>query len=721
MTKSTLPEKRNPKIWKPLHRLYQQQLFISALPELLQKKILSNSIFVLNISTQFFCRKANHQAYIEIGHNKYGFACPNCIADKSIIPNTLNLNKLKSLIKYLRDHHSLQVVTFVGHGEPLEKTGARDQTIELIKYVNGLKLTPMVYTGGHSLDTQLIEDLKKNNVSILLSLYGLPFLHPSIFSSSPSLEKYSNALHDLYGKKLFNSQYNLAKQVYELFTLKQTTEFTTNLAISSVGTPGHFEDAAQHNLLKTVTDAAKDNGFAVYVWEEYTKGMSPTFRQELEKKSREFSGWHELGSLYVWNHCQFGTSGAITVLANGDFTHCPHTTNSIGINLDQLVDSDNTINLTYITELVNHAHSSDNLSCIIRNTKLGERLPATVPIQNIIDSESIDSFIKTQLQKNMSLFNLCRENKINLENLKTNLLKTYAWDLSLSRYTNNTYTLSPTLRYLYDNNNQWSTINKKIHHAHKVESKLLQTKIASKKELFNNTIVFFGASEKELKFIETLNDKEKVYIIIDIEPKNIALKVHSLKKQGWNISILDCMFENAYQALKNTNKVKITNSATFCCFGFTIGNYNQYKIWRIFNSIASLYKSTNVLFSLQLTEKASYLKENLNFYNNKIFLDFISKPFETITQIKLKEPQIEFQNNIDGYFSGFIYKYNITTPINIRLENEKSFLLNQSKTVEIYRSIKPTLDEYNHFLATINNKMEVIHNQNEVSILKVLL
>ena len=243
----------------------------------------------------------------------------------------------------------------------------------------------------------------------------------------------------------------------------------------------------------------------------------------------------------------------------------------------------------------------------------------------------------------------------------------------------------------------------------------------TKKELFNNTIVFFGASEKELKFIETLNDKEKVYIIIDIEPKNIALKVHSLKKQGWNISILDCMFENAYQALKNTNKVKITNSATFCCFGFTIGNYNQYKIWRIFNSIASLYKSTNVLFSLQLTEKASYLKENLNFYNNKIFLDFISKPFETITQIKLKEPQIEFQNNIDGYFSGFIYKYNITTPINIRLENEKSFLLNQSKTVEIYRSIKPTLDEYNHFLATINNKMEVIHNQNEVSILKVLL
>ncbi len=208
---------------------------------------------------------------------------------------------------------------------------------------------------------------------------------------------------------------------------------------------------------------------------------------------------------------------------------------------------------------------------------------------------------------------------------------------------------------------------------------------------------------------------------IEIEPKNIALKVHSLKKQGWNISILDCMFENAYQALKNTNKVKITNSATFCCFGFTIGNYNQYKIWRIFNSIASLYKSTNVLFSLQLTEKASYLKENLNFYNNKIFLDFISKPFETITQIKLKEPQIEFQNNIDGYFSGFIYKYNITTPINIRLENEKSFLLNQSKTVEIYRSIKPTLDEYNHFLATINNKMEVIHNQNEVSILKVLL
>ncbi len=56
------------------------------------------------------------------------------------------------------------------------------------------------------------------------------------------------------------------------------------MAISSVGTPGHFEDAAQHNLLKTVTDAAKDNGFAVYVWEEYTKGMSPTFRQELEKK-----------------------------------------------------------------------------------------------------------------------------------------------------------------------------------------------------------------------------------------------------------------------------------------------------------------------------------------------------------------------------------------------------------------------------------------------------
>lgn len=57
MTKSTLPEKRNPKIWKPLHRLYQQQLFISALPELLQKKILSNSIFVLNISTQFFVER----------------------------------------------------------------------------------------------------------------------------------------------------------------------------------------------------------------------------------------------------------------------------------------------------------------------------------------------------------------------------------------------------------------------------------------------------------------------------------------------------------------------------------------------------------------------------------------------------------------------------------------------------------------------------------------
>lgn len=134
-----------------------------------------------------------------------------------------------------------------------------------------------------------------------------------------------------------------------------------------------------------------------------------------------------------------------------------------------------------------------------------------------------------------------------------------------------------------------------------------------------------------------------------------------------------------------------------------------------------MYKTTNVLFSLQLTKTSSYLKENLNIYNNKIFLDFISKPFEIMTQMKLNESQIEFQNNIDGYFSGFIYKYKITTPTNIRLENEKSFLLDQSKTIEIYRSIKPTLDEYNHFLADINKKMEVIHNQNEVSILNVLL
>lgn len=127
--------KKMPKIWNPLLSLYKQRIIINLLPSYIKKKVLNNTISVVSISLEFFCNKANRSAYIEVSDKKYGYACPECIADTTKIENSIDLIKLENLLKYLKENHNLLIVTFVGHGEPLELEGNRNLVIEIIKSV----------------------------------------------------------------------------------------------------------------------------------------------------------------------------------------------------------------------------------------------------------------------------------------------------------------------------------------------------------------------------------------------------------------------------------------------------------------------------------------------------------------------------------------------------------------------------------------------------------
>lgn len=405
----------------------------------------------------------------------------------------------------------------------------------------------MIYTGGHSIDDEIIKFIEEYNVNILLSLYGLPFINEKIFSDNPNLESYSQKKCDDKNNKFFLSQYELASKARRLLELKKCDEYSTNIAISTVWTPEHSSNLELKEKTKLLTETAINNGYAVYVWEEFRQNMTKFERNTLEKEARVYSGWQELGSLYVWNRCLFGTGGAITILANGKFTNCPHTTSMSKLGIDDLFDDNYKIN-EKINNVIKMAHQNDELSCIIRNTYVGERLPATIRINDIMTNESVDTFIKKGLD---NLTNICEEKFIDISTMKLKLKKSIAWDYSY--LVDNKICLSPVLRYLYDDDNNWKKINHNIHEAHQIECDLIQ-EIIKNKNIDFDAIIFLGASDKEIDLLEEYKFECKDTYIIDLDNEYLLNRIEHLNNNGYNITIIDDFFENIDSVINNILK-----------------------------------------------------------------------------------------------------------------------------------------------------------------------
>lgn len=381
------------KLWKPLRRLYRQHLYYQTLPDGLRQEVEEETISVMNVSTNFFCKKAQPGALIERGEDDFGRPCAECIAEHDRVGNTVKVDKLKKLMAHLKKERGLQVVSFVAGGEPLEQEGYRKTVFELIRHADKLGLDSVVYTGGHTLDDDAISFLKEHKANVLLSTYGLPFLKPDIFSDAKGVGDYSERSTAPDGRPLMASQKDMAGMVKSWLSMKVADADETNLAISAVYTPRHMANPEEGHHLRKLVEGAQQNDIATYVWEEYVRGMDRDQRGLLEASARNLSGFLELGSLYQWNQCLFGTRSAVTVLGDGTVTHCPHTTHGVAdLHLDKIVGDDGAVQKDGMAALTTQAHRYEQTSCIVRGTRLGGRHAAIVPMSRILGRQGLRDF-----------------------------------------------------------------------------------------------------------------------------------------------------------------------------------------------------------------------------------------------------------------------------------------------------------------------------------------
>ncbi len=388
------------KLWKPLRRMYRQHLYYQTLPNDLRERVEGETVSVMNVSTNFFCKKAQPGALIERGEGDFGRPCAECIAEHDQVGSTVKVDKLKKLMTRLKEDRGLQVVTFVAGGEPLEKEGYRKTVFELIKHADKLGLDSVVYTGGHTFDDEAVSFLKEHKANVLLSTYGLPFLKPDIFSEVKGVGEYSEKKTAPDGRPLMASQKDMARMVKSWLSMKVADADQTNLAVSAVYTPRHKAHPEEHRRLRRLVEGAQQNDIATYVWEEYVRGMSKDQRGLLESSARNLSGFLELGSLYQWNQCLFGTRSAVTILGDGTVTHCPHTTHGVAdLHLDKIIGDDGAVRRDGMAALTKQAHRYEKTSCIVRGTRLGGRHAAIVPMSRILGRQGLTGFVGTASQE----------------------------------------------------------------------------------------------------------------------------------------------------------------------------------------------------------------------------------------------------------------------------------------------------------------------------------
>lgn len=703
-------------------------------------------------------QKANKSALIEVSTDYFDFACPECIADPEQIGDSCNINKIKTLIKYLKENNGLQIVTFVGHGEPLEIEGNRKITLELAKYANECGLIPLIYTGGHSLDMDAINFIKDNDICVLLSTYGLPFLKSDILSPSVSLNNYSTKKEADDGRKLLASQRELANMVYQLFKLKKTNFGETNLAISIVGTPNHFACEENQKQLEDFTTSAKSNGFAVYVWEEFRKGMDRCERHELELKSRTYSGLCEIGSLYLWNRCMFGTGGAVTVLGNGHFTHCPHTIQSAGFTIDDIVDEQNIVQEDGLKKLLNKAHEFDHLSCILRNTKRGERMPSVVPIENIIGGNDINEFIDHALHSEFTyIAKILGENGYEDIHIIINKIKKYflekwetdyLWMKAITRgIKNKKYFLSSAMRYIYDSKMEiplWNSIvdANTGHEFHNTELNLLKNYSTISKKIKGQALVFFGLGEKEDIVVKHLQNTNIEIFLIDTRTKVVENKKKIYENMGYQVYSIPCFFEDIYDEFWDRNsKLNQFNSYTLVILGCTVGNFRQRSFWEKILEISKKQKMLQIIASLQVIRseiKNDQIEKLNSIYDDKTFRSFISRPLKNEFELlniyekdagKKNIPVFHdikncYNANIEEGLGGIVSNIYLNKELEWENPFGSNLKMHQGGTLEIYRSLKPDKNKYIKFLGNIlgnEANIEILTESEDIVLYEILL
>lgn len=742
------------KMWIPLRKLYRQHLFHLLLPQKIKNIINKNLISVLNISPSFYCSKANPTALIERAPGLFGRPCPECIGKADPIKQSFNIEKIKALITILKKQHGLQIVTFVGQGEPLEKDGHRETILELISYVYKEGLIPLLYTGGHTLDARTLEHLKKYKASVLLSTYGLPFLESDIFDPYAPIFHYSNLDKTPEGIPLLFSQRDCAKILKELFSIKESDLFETNLAISMVITPQIAQDVDSLRHLQNFKIMAKISDIAVFAWEEYKREMTRAERKKLEKFARGFSSWCELGSLYVWNRCRFGTGGSVTILGNGEITHCPHTTTSTGLSIEEIVND-----LGYpipdgILKLTNKAHEFDHMACILRGVRLGQRNPAVIRLQQVVGNVDIYSFLQGCFLEFTYIYSMwAQEEKIDqiriieksMENLYDYFTSDYLWStLLIDKYNskNNSFFLSPAQRYLYDeksDNPTWSKIasSKTGHHFHNSEMSLLKRiKISSK--IIGNSIVFLGIGKKEDMIIADLPSKNRTIYLVDVRKLSVLKKAHRYEKMGFNVQVVSCLFEeignNSF-----LNYVGNSESLTIICLGCTIGNFQQDRIWESLIRISNNRSISQIIFSLQVThsiDREEHIETIKKMYNENTFQSFIFNSFDeqlAKSRIYFSEKdcrrfplvggkEVVFDKGLESGLGGIVGKIKVLEPIKFENQFTTKFTIPGSTDLELYRSLKPDLINYIKYLRMVLNKdthISVLGIYNDVALLEV--
>lgn len=737
------------KMWRPLRKLYRQHLFNSLLPLEIRNTVKLNSISVLNISTSFFCRKSNDQALIEVESGRFGRPCPECIGEPFEVGTTLNIEKLKVLIKVMKDKLGLQVVTFVGQGEPLEKEGHRKTVFTLMEYVHNCGLIPQLYTGGHSLDEEALCFLKRNQVCVLLSTYGLPFLRPDIFDTTASLDHYSDKTSTPDGRVLMFSQRHCAENVKALFSQRVSDSWQTNIAISAVVTPGHVQNLKKMRQLKNFTLMAKSNNIAVFAWEEYRKGMPNQERRSLERTARLFSSWAELGSLYVWNRCLFGTGGSITILGNGQVTHCPHTTTTVGFGIDDLVNESGSPTPEGVEKLKKQAHKFDQMSCILRGTKVGEREPAVVFPGKILGEDDIHGFLSNGLEEFPYIKNIWTQSKhINETTMRRLIAKQLKEDLAIdhSWFTllklKGTKCLSPSQRYICDELSEqfvWQKVasGETGHFFHNSETELIDTINISSK-IIGDSVLFLGLGEKEDRIIRRLSPQGKTIYLVDIRESVALEKAQYYRKHGFEVHIICSLFED----IGNNDIVQriVTNgNITIIVLGCTVGNFPQKPFWENLLQFSSKSKTLQIIVSIQVTssiDKEQHIQAIKAMYDEEGFRSFAFKPFDDqlnksrfyvnengqrrIPRFSSKE--MTFDTKIENGLGGIVGRIQFLEKCNWEHPLFNNISIQQGEEIQIYTSLKPDLHNYIMYLKTIygiNTGVSILGVHDDIALLEI--
>ncbi len=260
--------------------------------------LLDSSIAILNLPAPFYCNKG----------------CEDCVTreERSMREERkgrLPLELVTGYIEFFAKNYDTRFITINGRGNPFHAE-VKHETLDKIAYAYSRGIQSFVFTAGNNLDEEVCQSLARQEVNVIMSLFGNDFIDRGFFEGTAY--KGEDALIAENLRRLirtYRSSHN------------QPEEGTTRLGMNYVVSEGDLRD---QNKLIGLKEAANENGLFFVCNVNFIPHPDPKIRGQLMRLALKNSNFNLAHSTFVDGRCQMGAGSSVTIAADGEVYRCPY-------------------------------------------------------------------------------------------------------------------------------------------------------------------------------------------------------------------------------------------------------------------------------------------------------------------------------------------------------------------------------------------------------------